>query len=102
MREMGLDIEKGELALPLQVAIPLSEPRRDSMGGEFVLTERRSRLRSRAEVVPLRQGDAVVFAVHNWPVRGSKDPHRVNLRHGVSRAHPGRHHTLGIVFHGVQ
>jgi hypothetical protein len=89
----------GELAFPLQVAILLSEPGKDFTGGEFVLTEQRPRMQSRAEVVPLRQGDAVVFAVHNRPVQGSKGNYRVNLRHGVSRVRSGLRHTVGIIFH---
>lgn len=89
----------GDLAFPLQVAILLSEPGADFSGGEFVLTEQRPRMQSRAEVVPLRQGDAVAFAVHNRPVRGTKGSYRVNLRHGVSRVRSGRRHTLGIIFH---
>ena len=88
----------GDLAFPLQVAILLSEPGSDFTGGEFVLTEQRPRMQSRAEVVPLRQGDAVVFAVHNRPVKGTKGNYRVNLRHGVSRLRSGRH-TVGIIFH---
>ena len=89
----------GDLAFPLQVAILLSEPGKDFTGGEFVLTEQRPRMQSRAEVVPLRQGDAVAFAVHNRPVRGTKGNYRVNLRHGVSRVRSGRRQTLGIIFH---
>lgn len=89
----------GALVFPIQVAILLSEPGRDFTGGEFVLTEQRPRMQSRAEVVPLRQGDAVAFAVHNRPVRGSKGSYRVNLRHGVSRLRWGMRHTLGIIFH---
>lgn len=89
----------GALAFPLQVAVLLSEPGRDFTGGEFVLTEQRPRMQSRAEVVPLGQGDAVAFAVHNRPVRGSKGHYRVNLRHGVSRVRSGARHTLGIIFH---
>jgi hypothetical protein len=89
----------GDLAFPIQVAILLSEPGRDFTGGEFVLTEQRPRMQSRAEVVPLRQGDAVAFAVHNRPVQGSKGNYRVNLRHGVSRVRSGMRHTLGIIFH---
>ena len=92
----------GALAFPLQVAILLSEPGRDFTGGEFVLTEQRPRMQSRAEVVPLRQGDAVAFAVHNRPVKGSKGYYRVNLRHGVSRVRSGRRHTLGIIFHDAK
>ena len=89
----------GDLAFPIQVAILLSEPGRDFTGGEFVLTEQRPRMQSRAEVVPLRQGDAVAFAVHNRPVQGSKGNYRVNLRHGVSRVRSGMRHTVGIIFH---
>jgi len=89
----------GEHVFPLQVAVLLSEPGRDFEGGEFVLTEQRPRMQSRAEVVPLRQGDAVVFAVHHRPVRGARGVYRVNLRHGVSRLRAGRRHTLGIIFH---
>jgi hypothetical protein len=92
----------GELAFPLQVAILLSEPGRDHTGGEFVLTEQRPRMQSRAEVVPLRQGDAVAFAVHHRPVSGAKGHYRVNLRHGVSRVRSGRRHTLGIIFHDAR
>ena len=89
----------GELAFPLQVAILLSEPGEDFTGGEFVLTEQRPRMQSRPEVVPLRQGDAVAFAVHHRPVEGTRGPYRVNLRHGVSRLRSGRRHTVGIIFH---
>ena len=89
----------GDLAFPIQVAILLSAPRVDFTGGEFVLTEQRPRMQSRAEVVPLRQGDAVAFAVHNRPVQGSKGSYRVNLRHGVSRVRSGMRHTVGIIFH---
>ncbi len=89
----------GEHVFPLQVAILLSEPGRDFTGGEFVLTEQRPRMQSRAEVVPLEQGDAVVFAVRNRPVRGTRGNYRVNLRHGVSRIRSGHRHTVGIIFH---
>lgn len=92
----------GEHVFPLQVAILLSEPGRDFTGGEFVMTEQRPRMQSRAEVVPLQQGDAVVFAVHHRPVQGTRGPYRVNLRHGVSRIRSGHRHTLGIIFHDAQ
>ena len=92
----------GDLAFPLQVAILLSEPGKDFTGGEFVLTEQRPRMQSRAEVVPLRQGDAVAFAVHNRPVKGSKGNYRVNLRHGVSRLRSGKRHTAGLIFHDAK
>lgn len=89
----------GALAFPLQVAVLLSKPGQDFSGGEFVLTEQRPRMQSRAEVVPLDRGDAVIFAVHTRPVRGSRGDYRVNLRHGVSRLRGGMRHTLGIIFH---
>jgi hypothetical protein len=89
----------GEHVFPLQMAVLLSEPGRDFSGGEFVLTEQRPRMQSRPHVVPLRQGDAVVFAVHQRPVQGTRGVYRVNLRHGVSQVREGRRHTLGIVFH---
>ncbi|MCY1041267.1 2OG-Fe(II) oxygenase [Corallococcus sp. bb12-1] len=89
----------GEHVFPLQVAFLLSEPGRDFTGGEFVLSEQRPRMQSRPEVVPLRQGDAVVFAVHHRPVQGTRGTYRVNLRHGVSRVRSGQRHTAGIIFH---
>lgn len=89
----------GEHVFPLQLAILLSEPGRDFTGGEFVMTEQRPRMQSRAEVIPLRKGDAVVFAVHHRPVQGTRGSYRVNLRHGVSRLHSGTRHTLGVIFH---
>jgi hypothetical protein len=89
----------GEHVFPLQVAILLSEPGSDFTGGEFVLTEQRPRMQTRAAVVPLQQGDAVVFAVNSRPVRGARGAYRVNLRHGVSKLHSGHRHTLGIIFH---
>ncbi|MGM4928880.1 2OG-Fe(II) oxygenase [Tardiphaga sp. 619_E2_N8_5] len=92
----------GEHVFPLQVAILLSAPREDFTGGEFVLTEQRPRMQSRAEVVDLRQGDAVVFAVHHRPVAGTRGSYRVNLRHGVSRVKSGRRHTLGVIFHDAK
>ena len=92
----------GEHIFPLQVAILLSEPETDFTGGEFVLTEQRPRMQSRAEVVPLRRGDGVVFAVHNRPVRGTRGIYRVNLRHGVSRPRFGHRHTVGVIFHDAK
>jgi hypothetical protein len=92
----------GEHAFPLQAAILLSEPGEGFTGGEFVLVEQRPRMQSRAEVVPLRRGDGVVFAVHNRPARGTRGTYRVNLRHGVSRLRSGRRHTIGIIFHDAK
>lgn len=92
----------GEHVFPLQVAILLSEPGRDFEGGEFVLTEQRPRMQSRAEVVPLRQGDAVAFAVHVRPVQGTRGSYRVNMRHGVSRVRSGHRHTVGVIFHDAK
>jgi hypothetical protein len=89
----------GEHVFPLQVTILLSEPERDFAGGEFVLTEQRPRMQSRPEVVPLKQGDAVVFAVNQRPVQGTRGVYRVKLRHGVSRVRSGHRHTAGIIFH---
>lgn len=89
----------GEHVFPLQVAILLSEPGRDFTGGEFVITEQRPRMQSRAEVAPLTQGDALVFAVHQRPVQGTRGVYRVQHRHGVSTVRSGRRHTLGIIFH---
>jgi uncharacterized protein len=89
----------GEHVFPLQVALLLADPGRDFSGGELVMTEQRPRMQSRAMVVPLRQGDAVAFAVHHRPVQGTRGFHRVQLRHGVSRVRSGRRHTLGVIFH---
>jgi uncharacterized protein len=92
----------GEHVFPLQVAILLSDPGKDFTGGEFVLTEQRPRMQSRPEVVPLGQGDAVVFAVHHRPVHGTRGFYRVNLRHGVSRIRSGHRHTVGVIFHDAK
>ena len=89
----------GEYVFPLQVAILLSEPGEDFEGGEFVLTEQRPPMQSRAAVVPLKNGDAVVFAVNSRPVQGTRAYYRVNLRHGVSKLRSGNRHTLGIIFY---
>jgi len=89
----------GEHVFPLQATILLSDPDRDFTGGEFVLTEQRPRMQSRPEVVPLCQGDAVIFAVQRRPVQGSRGVYRVNMRHGVSRVRRGHRQTLGIIFH---
>jgi hypothetical protein len=92
----------GEHVFPIQITILLSDPETDFMGGEFILTEQRPRMQSRPEVVPLRQGDAVAFAVHHRPVQGKRGSYRVNMRHGVSRLRSGHRHTLGIIFHDAK
>jgi hypothetical protein len=92
----------GEHVFPLQVAFLLSEPEEDFTGGEFVLTEQRPRMQSRASVVPLRRGEGVVFAVHHRPVAGTRGFYRVNSRHGVSEVRSGRRHTLGVIFHDAK
>ena len=92
----------GEHVFPLQAAVLLSRPGADFEGGELVLTEQRPRMQSRVEVVPLAQGDAVVFAVNRRPQRGARGVYRVTMRHGVSRIRAGRRHTLGIIFHDAR
>jgi hypothetical protein len=92
----------GDLVFPLQVAFVLSKPGEDFMGGEFVLTEQRPRMQSRAEVVPLAQGEGVIFPVRERPVQGTRGMYRVNMRHGVSRLRSGHRHTLGIIFHDAK
>jgi len=89
----------GEHVFPFQVAFLVAEPGQEFTGGEFVLTEQRPRMQSRVEVVPLRRGDGVIFAVHHRPVRGGRGVYQVNLRHGVSRLRSGRRHTVGVIFH---
>ena len=89
----------GAEVFPLQVAVLLSAPGDDFTGGEFVLTEQRPRMQSRAAVVPLGKGDAVVFAVNERPVAGSRGDYRVAMRHGVSEIRSGARHTLGVIFH---
>ncbi|MGY2296357.1 2OG-Fe(II) oxygenase [Pseudomonas yamanorum] len=92
----------GEHVFPLQVAILLSQPGEDFRGGELVLTEQRPRMQSRAQVVPLSRGDAVIFAVNQRPMPSVRGFHRVTLRHGVSVLHSGMRHTLGVIFHDAQ
>ncbi len=92
----------GEHVFPLQLTLLLASPGRDFLGGEFVLTEQRPRLQSRAAVVALGQGDGVIFPVRERPVEGKSRIYRVNLRHGVSRVHSGRRLTLGIIFHDAR
>ena len=92
----------GEHVFPLQATVLLSQPGAEFSGGEFVLTEQRPRMQSRAEVVPLRQGEAVIFPVRHRPVQGTRGVYRVNMRHGVSRIRSGHRHTLGIIFHDAK
>ena len=92
----------GEHVFPLQLAILLSDPKRDFTGGEFALTEQRPRRQSRVEVVPLRQGEGVIFPVHHRPVAGTRGTYRVTMRHGVSRLRSGHRMTLGIIFHDAK
>ncbi len=92
----------GEHIFPLQIAVLLSAPEEDFTGGEFVMTEQRPRMQTRPEVVPLKQGDGVIFAVHHRPVQGTRGIYRVKLRHGVSRIRSGHRHTLGVIFHDAR
>ena len=92
----------GAHVFPLQVAILLSEPAADFTGGEFVITEQRPRMQSRPEVIPLCQGDAVIFAVQHRPVEGKRGVYRVNHRHGVSRVRSGTRLTAGVIFHDAE
>jgi uncharacterized protein len=89
----------GALVFPLQLTVLLSDPGNDFTGGEFLLVEQRPRVQSRGEVAPLRQGEAVILPVHHRPVDGARGPHRVTMRHGVSRIRSGERYTLGIIFH---
>ena len=89
----------GDHVFPLQATFLLSRPGEDFTGGEFLLTEQRPRMQSRAEVVALARGEAVIFPVHHRPVQGARGTYRVNMRHGVSRVRSGHRHTLGIIFH---
>jgi uncharacterized protein len=89
----------GPLVFPLQLTVLLSDPQRDFAGGEFLLVEQRPRMQSKGEVVPLAQGEAVIFPVHHRPVAGARGFHRATMRHGVSRVRAGRRFTLGIIFH---
>jgi hypothetical protein len=90
---------KGDYVFPLQVTVLLKQPDRDFTGGEIVMTEQRPRMQTRPMVVPLRRGDATVFAVHHRPFKGSRGFYRVNLRHAVSRVRSGQRIALDLVFH---
>lgn len=92
----------GDLFFPLQAAFLLSDPERDFTGGEFVLTEQRPRMQSRVSVIPLQQGEAVIFAVNHRPQRGMRSTYRAVMRHGVSPIRSGQRFTLGVIFHDAQ
>ncbi|MET0284473.1 MAG: 2OG-Fe(II) oxygenase [Polyangiales bacterium] len=89
----------GEHVFPLQMAFLLDQPGVDFEGGEFVMTEQRPRMQSRAMVLPLRKGDAAIFAVHGRPMQGTRGDYQVKLSHGVSKLRSGKRHTLGVIFH---
>ena len=89
----------GPLVFPLQIVVMLSDPATDFTGGEFLLVEQRPRAQSRAEIVPLAQGEAAIFPVHHRPGKGARGFHRLTMRHGVSRVRSGTRQTLGIIFH---
>lgn len=89
----------GEHVFPLQVAILLDQPDEDFRGGEFVMTEQRPRMQTRAMVLPLKKGDAAVFTVNSRPVKGRRGDYQVKLSHGVSKLHSGKRHTVGVIFH---
>jgi hypothetical protein len=92
----------GQIAFPLQMTCLLSRPGADFTGGEFLLVEQRPRAQSRGEVVPLEQGQIVIFATRERPVRGTRGAYRVALRHGVSRVTSGLRYTLGVIFHDAE
>ncbi len=92
----------GDMVFPLQATVLLSAPGKEFTGGDFVLNEQRPRMQSRVEVVPLGQGEAVIFAVNQRPVRGRRGLYRVAMRHGVSRIRSGQRFTLGIIFHDAK
>lgn len=92
----------GDIFFPLQVACLLSAPGRDFSGGEFAVVETRPRMQSRLQVLPLTEGDGVIFAVHHRPVRGTRGSYRVAMRHGVSVVRSGRRHVLGVIFHDAR
>jgi uncharacterized protein len=92
----------GDQVFPLQVAVLLNAPGEDFTGGEFIMVEQRPRAQSRPIVVPLRQGEGVIFPVHHRPAMGTRGTYRLTMRHGVSRVHSGRRHTLGLIFHDAE
>jgi hypothetical protein len=91
----------GEVVFPIQLTVLLSESGKDFQGGEFLLVEQRPRAQSRGSVVPLEQGEAVIFSTRHRPVAGTRGAYRVNMRHGVSRLLSGERYTLGVIFHNA-
>ncbi|MEP9350813.1 2OG-Fe(II) oxygenase [Xanthobacter sp. KR7-225] len=89
----------GELVFPMQIAILLDQPGEDFEGGEFVMTEQRPRMQSRAMVLPLQKGDAAIFAVSSRPMKGARGDYQVKMSHGVSEIRSGKRHTVGVIFH---
>jgi uncharacterized protein len=89
----------GEHVFPIQIAILLDQPGEDFQGGEFVMTEQRPRMQTRAMVLPLKKGDAAIFAVNSRPMKGVRGDYRVKMNHGVSKLHSGKRHTVGVIFH---
>jgi len=91
----------GDVVFPIQLTVLLSEPGEDFQGGEFLLVEQRPRAQSRGSVVPLEQGEAVIFTTRYRPVVGARGAYRANMRHGVSRLLGGERFTLGVIFHNA-
>jgi uncharacterized protein len=89
----------GEHVFPVQIAILLDRPGEDFVGGEFVMTEQRPRMQTRAMVLPLKKGDAAIFAVNSRPMKGGRGDYQVKLNHGVSKLYSGKRHTIGVIFH---
>jgi hypothetical protein len=92
----------GSIVFPIQIAILLNQPGADFKGGEFVMTEQRPRMQTRAMVLPLETGDAAIFAVNSRPVKGGRGDYQVKLNHGVSKIHSGKRHTVGVIFHDAE
>jgi hypothetical protein len=92
----------GAVAFPLQMTFLLSRPGADFEGGEMLFVEQRPREQSRGTVITLRQGEGVVFATRERPVRGARGFRRAVLRHGVSRVLAGRRVALGVIFHDAR
>lgn len=89
----------GDVVFPFQVVILLDRPGVDFVGGELVLLEQRPRAQSRAHVVTLEQGAALIFTTRERPARGARGFYRAAVRHGVSTLVGGKRTTLGVIFH---